>query len=69
MKKRVAKKIALTRETLRSLSNSATGMVAGGGTLTGADGGSCDLSCATNASCRSCACPTYTACASACVAC
>jgi hypothetical protein len=69
MKKRVIKKIALTKETLGTLSNSAIRMVAGDGLLTGGDNGSCNASCATNESCRSCACGTYTACVSACYSC
>lgn len=68
MKKKVVKKIALTRETLRSLSNSATRMVAGGGILTGGDNGSCNASCATNESCRTCDSGCFT-CATACSAC
>lgn len=62
MKKRVVKKIVLTKETLRSLSNSATRVVAGGGTLTGGDG-SCNISCATYVSCETC----RVTCRSACV--
>jgi len=67
MKKKVVKKIALTRETLRSLSNSAARMVAGGGTLTGGDA-SCNISCATVESCRTCNTGCIT-CATACSAC
>jgi hypothetical protein len=53
MKKKVAKKIVLTKETLRTLSNDATQMVAGGGTLT-TGVNTCNASCATNESCRTC---------------
>lgn len=67
MKKKVAKKIVLTKETLRILSNDATRMVAGGGTLTTAVD-TCNASCATNESCRTCDTVCLT-CATACSAC